>query len=170
MGTIPCLAAGLRLPATPPPRIPPVLGNGRVPRPERSAALSAFDAELTLALGPLTAFARSLGSDPERAEELASATVAVALERRTSFDATRALRPWLCGILVRLHGRASRRHLPLAEDLPAADSFDPSLALEREELARLLADALPGLTAADRAVQLRLELTLREETGRAWRF
>jgi len=122
------------------------------PRPERSAALTAFDAELTLALGPLTAFARSLGSDPERAEELASATVAVALERRSSFDSTRALRPWLCGILVRLHGRGTRRHLPLAADMPAAEGFDPSLGLQREELARLLAEALPALTAADRAV------------------
>jgi RNA polymerase sigma factor (sigma-70 family) len=107
----------------------------------------------------LERLARRLVADRHRADDLVQATFLTALERPGTFEAGRALRPWLLGILV---NRASvdRRK---AERTPEVDRLEPrevesplaatSESETREVVARAIADLPPKLR---RVVEARL--------------
>lgn len=88
------------------------------------------------------------GRDAE-AEDLVQQTFLVAIERATSFDATRRLEPWLAGVLVNMARNARRgaqRRPAVGCADRASDTPDPVSAAERQELVaqvRVQIDALP---------------------------
>jgi len=110
--------------------------------------------------GDLLRIARRLTRGRAEAEDLVQATFLAAIERAAKFDSTRALRPWLVGILVRQAGLARRhgaRTSELESSLAAADA-EPGDAVADREFAEVLARALERLTPADREVLVPLLL------------
>ncbi|MEM7201356.1 MAG: RNA polymerase sigma factor [Planctomycetota bacterium] len=84
----------------------------------------------------------------EEAEELVQSTFLVALERARAFDDTKALLPWLSGILVR-QARHNRRRATRPVDAArvttptAADPAEVLASREVEELVAVASDELP---------------------------
>ena len=112
-------------------------------------------AEVFDALAPdLLRLARHLVRDRAEAEDLVQATFLAAIERRASFDATRGLRPWLVGILVReaARSRRARSREPDPRRLDSRGEPAPDDALAARELSDALAAALERLSPAEREV------------------
>jgi RNA polymerase sigma factor (sigma-70 family) len=102
-------------------------------------------AEVFDALAPdLLRLARHLVRDRGEAEDLVQATFLAAIERRASFDASRALKPWLAGILVREAARVRRARSRELDPrrLDSRDVAAPEEALAARELSDALALAL----------------------------
>ena len=123
---------------------------------ETDALGEVFDATA----GDLLRIARRLTRNRSEADDLVQATFLSAIERAGTFDSTRALRPWLVGILVRqaaLERRRGSRSSPIEMDSASADA-EPGDALADREFAQALALALKLLTAAEREVLIPLLL------------
>jgi RNA polymerase sigma-70 factor (ECF subfamily) len=108
----------------------------------------------------LAGLARRLTRDRTAAEDLVQATFLAAIENEKSFDRTRALMPWLAGILVRQAALARRKRSPeltIEAHEPHADA-DPLRQLAARELSDALALALERLSPADREVLVPLLL------------
>jgi len=107
----------------------------------------------------LERLARRLVADRSRADDLVQATFLTALERPGTFDAGRALRPWLLGILVNRASVERRKadRLPELERLESREVESPLAATSasetREVVARAIADLPPKLR---RVVEARL--------------
>lgn len=91
-------------------------------------------------------FLGRLGLRGAEVEDAASETFLVAYEKRSEFDSTRPVRPWLLGIAAKLAKRTQRRRwvrrllsLKLErQELPLAQAKDPLAAmLEEEDVARV---------------------------------
>ncbi len=99
----------------------------------------------------LERLARKLTVDRNQADDLVQATFLIALERPSTFDVGRALRPWLLGILVHRASEERRRKSRQAElALPMRPDVEPPLAaldaLEfREAVTRAVAELPPSL-------------------------
>ncbi len=109
--------------------------------------------------GELLGLARHLGSGEAAAEDLVQATFVTVIESAPSFDAERAVLPWLVGILAN-HARAARRKSRRVLDpsrLPVEAGLDPVDAAAGGELRAQVATAIEGLPEAQRPV-LRLLL------------
>lgn len=109
--------------------------------------------------GELLGLARHLGSGEAAAEDLVQATFVTAIESAPSFDAERAVLPWLVGILAN-HARVARRKSRRVLDpsrLPVEAGLDPVDAAAGGELRAQVATAIEGLPEAQRPV-LRLLL------------
>ena len=95
----------------------------------------------------IRALAASLARDPERAEDLAQSTIAVALEKRPASGVPP--RRWLAAImrnLLRQDLRATRRRATREEDAARPESVPPeSTLVERLEIHRKLVDAVRAL-------------------------
>lgn len=90
-------------------------------------------------------------------EEIAARTMAIAFQRRRSYDpGFRSARPWIFGIatnLIRHHARDERVHLMALARLPMDPEVDDEEVLDRLEAARRrpqLLEALTELPAAER--------------------
>lgn len=92
------------------------------------------------------------------AEDLVQATFLLVIEKRATFDASRELRPWLTGILLR-HAASARRTLAREVDPSRLDERanpDPHAISEARELSEMVSTALAKLSAADREVLIPL--------------
>jgi len=95
-----------------------------------------------------------LSRSAAEAEDLLQATFVTAIERAGQYDGSRALVPWLLGILAH-HARDARRRGQRAIDperLERAAPEDPHVAVEAAELERELQQALASLSARDRSL------------------
>ena len=91
------------------------------------------------------------------AEDLLQATFVLAMRKASTFDATRPLLPWLCGLLAGQARNLLRQgHRHQTEALPelACTDVDPSDAAARAELIRLLRGRVQTLTQEQRQVLL----------------
>lgn len=123
---------------------------------EAGALGEVFDATA----GDLLRIARRLTRTRSEADDLVQATFLSAIERASTFDSTRALKPWLVGILVRQAGlerRRSARTREIEAD-PASKDAEPGDALAGREFAEALARALERLSPGEREVLIPLLL------------
>jgi RNA polymerase sigma-70 factor (ECF subfamily) len=100
--------------------------------------------------------ARHIDGRGAEAEDLVQTTFLVAIERASSFDASRPLVPWLMGILIN-QSRLARRRRKRAEPIAVPEErADPSreLEIENRELALAVVKALGELPAVYREVLL----------------
>lgn len=88
------------------------------------------------------------------ADDLVQSTFLLAIEKRESFEASRALRPWLTGILIRQAASARRRAAREVDParLRERTSADPHDLAEAREISDAVAAALAQLSEADREV------------------
>ena len=110
--------------------------------------------------GELLRIARHLTKGRANAEDLVQDTFLIAIERAASFDAGRALKPWLFGILMR-QAALSRRRTERSKELEgeaASKAPEPSDVLADREFAESLAFALDRLSPAERDVLVPLLL------------
>lgn len=110
----------------------------------------------------LLKIAAYVARDRQLAEDLVQSTFLVAIERRTEFDTSRSVMPWLCGIVANL-ARAERRRIPLPERRPeASSSADPASAAQLTEFRAAFQQARDGLGGPYGAVlELHLDHGLR---------
>jgi RNA polymerase sigma factor (sigma-70 family) len=105
----------------------------------------------------LLRIARHFARRRSGAEDLVQETFLTAIERASTFDATRPLRPWLVGILANHAAAAARRAVPTSTEeiaeVAAPDSEPSRLAAERELLGEL-ERAVTGLPSVYREVLL----------------
>ncbi len=123
---------------------------------EAEALGEVFDATA----GDLRRIARRLTRNRSEADDLVQATFLSAIENAATFDSTRALKPWLIGILVRQAASERRRRSrskSIETDSSSGDA-EPGDALADREFAQALALALERLTPAEREVLLPLLL------------
>jgi len=119
-----------------------------------------FDAVFTAEFGPLYRYLRRrIGADA--AEDLASATFAMAYASWERFDPARPVRPWLYGIaanLVRHHWRDERRMLRAYErtgvDLVFSSDDESINRVDASARRRQLAAGLAELRAQEREILL----------------
>ncbi len=104
----------------------------------------------------LLKIAAYLAHDRQGAEDLVQSTFLVALERRAEFDTTRAVMPWLCGIVANL-ARAERRRAQRPVRSFEKPDRDPAAAAELQEFRAAFESARDGLGQPYRSV---LELYL----------
>jgi RNA polymerase sigma-70 factor (ECF subfamily) len=101
----------------------------------------------------LLVVARHLTHDRASAEDLVQATFLAAIENASRFDATRPLKPWLVGILVRQAGLQRRkRNASTLDSLEHAAKDDPLAEISARELSDALARAFEKLSPSDREV------------------
>ncbi len=97
--------------------------------------------------------ARHLAPDEATAEDLVQTTFLTALERAAAYDASRPLRPWLAGILVRHAAHRRRRERPRpGPPATTSDDVDPLSRIEAAEVAEEVARALRELPQKYREV------------------
>jgi RNA polymerase sigma-70 factor, ECF subfamily len=106
---------------------------------------------------------RRLGVPPSDLEDLTHETFVVAFRRLDSFDAARALRPWLFGIAAKVAGHHRRWRLRRREvggDLPELETAAPGPheALQERQRRALLVRALSEVKLERRAVLILHEI------------
>jgi RNA polymerase sigma-70 factor (ECF subfamily) len=100
--------------------------------------------------------AHHLIGDRHTAEDLVQQTFVVAIEQAASFDRSRGVLPWLCGILTHraLHLRRQLRQRAARVPLPQPDLVDPAHEAEARETATRVAEAVRALPEPYRQVLL----------------
>ena len=100
---------------------------------------------------------RRLGVEDKNLEDKAHDVFITFYKKRNDFDATRPVRPWLCGIAARValdHNRLAYKKRELLSDQIAVDmtSLSPETAVERMDARRRLLAALDTLDIDRRTV------------------
>lgn len=108
----------------------------------------------------LRRIARHLTRDGAEAEDLVQATFLAAIEKRATFDATRELKAWLTGILLKQASlvRRARARAIEPDRLAERSVEDPLDAAAARELSEALTIALARLSPSDRDVLIPLLL------------
>ncbi len=101
----------------------------------------------------LFAIAKRLTRDRAAAEDLAQATWLAAIEGAARFDAARALKPWLVGILVRQAQLDARRRRAVRSDEVVANVVDrEDVGVEARDTREFVERRIAELAPSDRAV------------------